>query len=52
MTLVGILEKLAPEPFFPHALSGCDTTQAVSGKRKLSFYHTWFIKSYSNFWKE
>ena len=23
------------------AVSGCDTTSAVAGKRKLSFYNTW-----------
>ena len=26
---------------FLHALSGCDTTSAVAGKGKLSFYNTW-----------
>ena len=28
---------------FFHALSGCDTTSAVAGKGKLSFYHTWSL---------
>ena len=26
---------------FLHALSSCDTTSAVAGKGKLSFYNTW-----------
>ena len=30
---------------FCHALSGCDTTLSISGKRKISFWDTWKIMS-------
>lgn len=42
MRLLEVLEKLAQELFlFFHALRKCDTTSAVAGKGKMSFYHMW-----------
>lgn len=36
------LGKVSPRAFsFFHALRKCDTTSAVAGKGKMSFYHMW-----------